>query len=139
MFCPFCGKQNNDNSKYCVYCGAKIGNDSIQKRKKGYKNRTIVSIIFFLSVLLLVILYISNNLNKKNILSKVEDGQNIATNNDDYQNEKSNQDTTSNDQQSSITITPLTSLNSGKRIIWYSSKDSVTYDTKIDAAFMLTS
>jgi len=30
MFCPFCGKQNEDNTLFCNYCGKAITQETIQ-------------------------------------------------------------------------------------------------------------
>ena len=35
MYCPKCGKQIADNSKFCEYCGAPVAKRK-ENRKKGY-------------------------------------------------------------------------------------------------------
>jgi hypothetical protein len=38
MFCPKCGKQIDDGSKFCPFCGADISNDNISPERKRNEN-----------------------------------------------------------------------------------------------------
>ena len=39
MFCPKCGKENDDNAVFCRYCGAKMNKDKNKKRYHIYAER----------------------------------------------------------------------------------------------------
>ena len=53
MYCIRCGKENNDNSNYCINCGNKLEvnkyniskEDTIKKDNLGYTNLSIASLI----------------------------------------------------------------------------------------------
>lgn len=51
MFCPNCGKQISDNSKFCNFCGYQITNDAREKAQlvelssKRYKKHILISFL----------------------------------------------------------------------------------------------
>jgi uncharacterized protein YxeA len=49
MYCGKCGKKIPDGYEYCMYCGAKVGNQNMVKKKKIFK--IIISIIALIVVI----------------------------------------------------------------------------------------
>jgi predicted nucleic acid-binding Zn ribbon protein len=53
MFCPKCGKQIPDRSKFCPYCGAKIMAESIPEERKAVRKKN--SLLIFIPIIVVVI------------------------------------------------------------------------------------
>ncbi|MGC8979736.1 DUF2116 family Zn-ribbon domain-containing protein [Caldisericum sp.] len=53
MFCPNCGRQIPDGSKFCPYCGEKLITESIPEKRKPVRKKN--SILILISIIVVVI------------------------------------------------------------------------------------
>ena len=53
MFCPNCGKEIPDGSKFCPYCGEKLITESIPEKRKPVRKK--ISLLIFIPIIVLVV------------------------------------------------------------------------------------
>ena len=55
MFCPNCGKQIPDGSKFCPYCGEKLTTESIPEKRSAVRKKNSLLILIPIIVLVIVL------------------------------------------------------------------------------------
>ena len=55
MFCPRCGKENVEGSKFCIYCGAELLREGLDDRVKEKRMRRIVFVVIVVIGILMVL------------------------------------------------------------------------------------
>ena len=102
MYCNNCGKEIDDGSVYCTYCGTKLMKYETKEDKKEKPKNIILAIglgILILAATVFLVWFIKNKSMKKDDISNISSESNETTTaNDSTFDEEANNETTESDQ-----------------------------------------